>query len=70
MAIKALQFGKETNLVAIVVQQADGIMRVYGRHQAVSGITDGPKMTGSDVAGSTGERKIYHTALITSSGMA
>jgi hypothetical protein len=58
MTIEALDFGKEPDVEGVLIQSANRIMGIDGRHEAITRIVDGFEMTGRHEAADAGHREI------------
>jgi hypothetical protein len=58
MTVEPFKLRKEADVEAVLIQDPDGIVRIYGSDEFIPRIPDGPQMSRSDVAGHPGHSKI------------
>src|SRR3972149_1643149 len=66
MPIKALDFSKEVCIKGVLIENADGVVRIHGRNDPVACIYDGPHVLGGNVTTHPDDSKVsWHTPVIT-----
>jgi hypothetical protein len=58
MSVKTLDLRKKLDVEAVLIQDPDGIVRIYGGDEFIPRIPDGPQVSRSNVAGHRGHSKI------------
>ena len=60
MPVEPLDFGEEAHVEGVLVQDADRVMRIRRRDEAIAGVLDGLEMSGGDEAAHAGHGEIFH----------
>ena len=58
MAIEALDLGEEPHVERVAIEDADGVVRIDRRDQAVAGVVDRLQVPRRDEAGDAGDREV------------
>jgi len=69
MSVKTLDLRKKLDVETVLIQDPDGIIRIYSGDEFIPRIPDGPQMSRNDVAGHSGHSKILGDPSLPSTGV-